>query len=91
MHLHICLSEYLYQKKNKKNPKGSGSRLQLPESDKEREEAVPRRDKQREKPESSGRSAAPAGSGAGKHAWLGRLDWAAAGDVHTLRSSLGET
>lgn len=29
--------------------------------------------------------------GAGKHAWLGRLDWAAARGVHTLRSSLWET
>lgn len=34
---------------------------------------------------------APGGSRAGKHAWLGRLDWAAACDVHTLRSSLWET
>lgn len=44
-----------------------------------------------ESPRGLGGAAAPGGSGVGKHAWLGRLDWAAACDVHTLRSSLWET
>lgn len=44
-----------------------------------------------ESPRGLGGAVDPGGSGAGKHAWLGRLDWAAAWDVHTLQSSLWET
>lgn len=42
-------------------------------------------------PRGLGGAVTPGGSGAGKHAWLGRLDWSAACDVHALRSSLWET